>query len=120
MWNEGLIETELESEQTMEATDRQLTCKDCGSEFLFTVGEQRFFQERGLTNEPKRCKACRGGKQRGQGAGDPGKRRDGRQMVETEVVCAECGQSTVVPFVLKQGRPVLCRACYKASQDSAV
>jgi CxxC-x17-CxxC domain-containing protein len=94
----------------MEATDRQLTCKACGSEFLFTAGEQRFYKERGLTNDPKRCKACRGSK--GQGTGT------GRRMVETEALCANCRQPTTVPFVPTQGRPVLCRACYKAAQQS--
>src|SRR5436190_14634340 len=36
-------------------TDKQLTCRDCGQGFLFTVGEQEFFASRGFTNEPSRC-----------------------------------------------------------------
>ena len=28
-------------------------------EFTFTAGEQAFYKEKGLTNEPKRCKECR-------------------------------------------------------------
>ena len=38
--------------------DRQLTCLDCGREFTFTSGEQRYFWAKGLS-EPKRCKSCR-------------------------------------------------------------
>lgn len=39
--------------------DKTLVCKDCGKEFVFTVGEQEFYQEKGFTNEPKRCLDCR-------------------------------------------------------------
>ena len=39
--------------------DKSITCVDCGQEFLFTAGEQAFYRERGLTNEPTRCKSCR-------------------------------------------------------------
>ncbi|MGL5042461.1 MAG: zinc-ribbon domain-containing protein [Culicoidibacterales bacterium] len=39
--------------------DKTIVCKDCGNEFVFTVGEQEFYQEKGFTNEPVRCKECR-------------------------------------------------------------
>ena len=39
--------------------DKTLVCKDCGAEFVFTVGEQEFYKEKGFDNEPKRCMACR-------------------------------------------------------------
>lgn len=39
--------------------DKTLKCKDCGSDFVFTVGEQEFYAEKGFTNEPTRCKECR-------------------------------------------------------------
>ena len=42
--------------------DKTLVCKDCGAEFVFTAGEQAFYAEKGFTNEPKRCKACRDAK----------------------------------------------------------
>lgn len=42
--------------------DKTLVCKDCGKEFVFTAGEQEFYAQKGLTNEPKRCKACRDAK----------------------------------------------------------
>ena len=39
--------------------DKKIICKDCGSEFVFTVGEQEFYKEKGFDNEPVRCPACR-------------------------------------------------------------
>lgn len=43
----------------MEKQDKIIVCQDCGEEFTFTVREQEFYEEKGFTNEPKRCKACR-------------------------------------------------------------
>ncbi|MFC1894047.1 zinc-ribbon domain containing protein, partial [Chloroflexota bacterium] len=34
-------------------TEKKLTCADCGQEFIFTEGEQRYFWSKGLA-EPKR------------------------------------------------------------------
>ena len=42
-----------------ELQDKTLVCKDCGTEFVFTVGEQQFYAEKGFTNEPQRCPDCR-------------------------------------------------------------
>ncbi len=39
--------------------DKTLSCKDCNSEFVFTEGEQAFYQEKGFENEPQRCPDCR-------------------------------------------------------------
>lgn len=39
--------------------DKTLVCKDCGKEFIFTVGEQEFYKEKGFDNEPVRCPDCR-------------------------------------------------------------
>ncbi len=43
----------------MDFEDKTLVCQDCGNEFTFTAGEQAFYKEKGLENEPKRCKSCR-------------------------------------------------------------
>ena len=43
----------------MEFQDKSLTCVDCGSEFVWTAGEQMFFADKQFKNEPKRCKACK-------------------------------------------------------------
>lgn len=39
--------------------DKTLACVQCGTEFVFSAGEQEFFEERGLNSPPKRCKVCR-------------------------------------------------------------
>ena len=39
--------------------NKKIICKDCGKEFLFTVGEQEFYKEKGFDNEPVRCPDCR-------------------------------------------------------------
>ena len=44
----------------MEFQDRILNCVDCGTEFIWTAGEQQFFADKNFKNEPKRCKACKG------------------------------------------------------------
>ena len=38
--------------------DKNLTCADCGQEFVFTSSEQDFYSQRGFT-EPRRCPSCR-------------------------------------------------------------
>lgn len=43
----------------MEKQDKMIVCQDCGNEFAFTVRDQEFYEEKGFTNEPKRCKSCR-------------------------------------------------------------
>ena len=46
--------------------DKNLTCKDCGAEFIFNESEQAFYKEKGFENEPQRCPDCRRAKkQRG-------------------------------------------------------
>lgn len=42
--------------------DKTIVCKDCNNEFVFTAGEQEFYAQKGLTNEPVRCKECRAAK----------------------------------------------------------
>ena len=39
--------------------DKSINCADCGQEFTFTASEQAFYAEKGFTDSPKRCKACR-------------------------------------------------------------
>ena len=84
--------------------DKTLICKECGEEFVFTAGEQEFYEEKGLKNEPSRCRACRQNRKHAQ--------RGARQMYDA--VCAQCGAPTQVPFQPKEDRPVYCDECYKA------
>ena len=39
--------------------DIYIVCKDCGTEFIFTVGEQSFYKEKGFEKPPIRCAHCR-------------------------------------------------------------
>lgn len=39
--------------------DLTITCKDCGTDFVFSAGERTFYQEKGFTQNPVRCKECR-------------------------------------------------------------
>ena len=48
----------------MSYKDISLICIQCGIEFIFTVGEQEFFDEKGFTEKPKRCKSCRSERKR--------------------------------------------------------
>ncbi len=43
----------------MSFVDREIACLDCGQPFLFTAGEQEFYDRKGFKEEPKRCKPCR-------------------------------------------------------------
>ncbi|HHU54982.1 MAG TPA: cytochrome C551 [Mollicutes bacterium] len=45
--------------ETKEFNDITLICKDCGKEFIWTSGEQAFYDEKGFTNPPARCKEDR-------------------------------------------------------------
>ena len=38
--------------------DKNLPCKDCGTTFIFTNGEQDFYEEKGFP-DPTRCPDCR-------------------------------------------------------------
>ena len=99
----------------MDFVDRILTCTDCGGEFIFTAGEQLFFLDKQFKNDPKRCKPCksRRGAQAAGAAPGSGPAAAGISRTETRTVCSECGIETTVPFKPTQGRPVLCRQCYK-------
>ena len=99
----------------MEYIDRILTCVDCGGEFVFTAGEQLFFQDKQFKNDPKRCKPCKSRRAHGGQAPAPGAgpAAAGISRTETRTECSECGVSTTVPFKPTQGRPVLCRQCFK-------
>jgi len=113
--------------------DRELTCKECGADFVFTVGEQEFYLTKGLQHAPQRCEKCRramhaatSSQQRSRryeedartvgfsrdtrSTGDGGSKWARRQM--TEIRCVQCGEVTMVPFQPRGDRPVYCKSCY--------
>jgi CxxC-x17-CxxC domain-containing protein len=105
----------------MEFVDRLLTCVDCGGEFIFTAGEQLFFLDKQFKNDPKRCKPCKSRRSAAAAGAAPGSgpAAAGISRTETRTECSECGISTTVPFKPTQGRPVLCRQCFKNKRASS-
>jgi CxxC-x17-CxxC domain-containing protein len=94
------------------ATDRVLQCKDCGREFLFTVGEQEFYASRGLQHDPVRCPECRAAnKARLSAGGSYGGDRGPRQMYSA--TCSNCGKEARVPFQPRGDKPVYCSDCFQ-------
>ncbi|MEX1194309.1 MAG: zinc-ribbon domain containing protein [Dehalococcoidia bacterium] len=111
----------------MPFADRILVCRDCGGNFTFTSGEQTFYNNRGLTNDPARCAKCRSARK----SAPPGAPADisplGRGYVNYgpfasfggrtprqmhPATCDHCGEVTEVPFVPKGDRPVYCSGCF--------
>lgn len=102
--------------------DKTLHCRDCAQDFIFTAGEQEFFQGRGLTNEPGRCPECRqarkdqrrGGYDSGYSSGGGYGRQD-RQMYSA--TCAQCGQEAQLPFEPRTDKPVYCSDCFQSQRS---
>ena len=97
-------------------TDQMLTCADCGKEFVFTVGEQEFFAQKGFTNRPGRCPDCRAAR-RASGGGGGGGNRGGSRYGQREMFtakCSSCGGIAEVPFRPSGDKPVYCRDCFQA------
>ena len=114
-------------------SDKTLTCRDCGEEFVFTAGEQAFYQERGFS-EPQRCNNCRqkrkqerqssgydgggyGGGGGYSGGGGGGYSSGPRQMYSA--ICSNCGKETEVPFLPRTDKPVYCRECFQERRASS-
>ena len=89
--------------------DQNLTCKDCGKPFVWTVGEQQFYQDKGFSNPPSRCPDCRSKKKTEMRGG-------GGQKASYPITCSKCGKQDTVPFEPKGDRPILCRDCFKDSK----
>lgn len=106
----------------MAYADKQIICRDCNNSFTFTAGEQEFYANKGLMNEPSRCPACRQARRSNRSSLEEmdGYVRYGnfasfggktpRQM--HPAACADCDQMTEVPFQPRGDRPVYCSACY--------
>jgi CxxC-x17-CxxC domain-containing protein len=131
----------------MSYADKTLTCRDCGTQFVFTAGEQEFYAQKGFTNEPSRCPACRQSRKQGGGrsgggysdrdsysggysdrdsyGGGGGGRRGGggrgfggdREM--HSVTCASCGKEAKVPFLPRGDKPVYCDDCFQQQRRSS-
>jgi CxxC-x17-CxxC domain-containing protein len=98
-----------EEDPTLALKDKTLNCRDCGEQFVFTAGEQGFYLEKGLLNDPQRCPECRLAKRR--------ERAEQRRDMST-IVCASCGSYASVPFVPRLDRPVYCNSCFEQARSS--
>jgi CxxC-x17-CxxC domain-containing protein len=104
----------------MEFADRLLKCSDCGTEFVFTAGEQLFFFDKQFKNDPKRCKLCKAKRaDLGKATGAAVSSALPLSRTETRTECSACGIETTVPFKPTQGRPVLCRQCFQLKRVPA-
>jgi CxxC-x17-CxxC domain-containing protein len=106
-------------------TDRTLTCADCGTSFTFSADDQAYHQEKGFTNEPRRCPSCRAVKraERNSGSGYGGSSSYGgggyggqREMFS--VICSQCGKEAQVPFQPRGDKPVCCSDCFRGQRSS--
>ncbi|WP_027355380.1 zinc-ribbon domain containing protein [Desulfofundulus thermocisternus] len=98
----------------MSYEDKVLTCRDCGADFVFTAGEQAFYAEKGLLNEPTRCRDCRRRRKQHNNAGAAGM---DRQMYDT--FCSSCGAPTQVPFKPTGRKPIYCRECMAVNRRAS-
>jgi len=125
-------------------SDKNLTCADCGQEFVFTASEQDFYAQRGFT-EPRRCPSCRasrkaarqssgagygsgsdygssGGYSAGgsysaggyNGGGGGYGNRDRGTREMFTATCSNCGNEARVPFRPTSGKPVYCSDCFRS------
>ena len=128
-------------------TDKNLTCADCGQEFVFTASEQDFYAQRNFT-EPRRCAGCRASRKAarnsadgggggyagadsgssssygGYGAGGSysaggysGARDRGPREMFT-ATCSNCGRDAQVPFRPTSGKPVYCSDCFRTMRGA--
>lgn len=89
--------------------DREISCQDCGSKFVFTAGEQLFFVSKRLRNEPKRCANCRLVVRF---------RRKGHDLQKLyDTVCGQCGAPAKVPFTPRGHKPVFCVSCLMIKRE---
>lgn len=114
-------------------SDKTLTCRDCGTTFVFTESEQAFYAEKGFTNEPGRCPDCRATRkaQRNSGSGgssyssysggSSGSGSGSYQRAERQMfpaICSTCGKATQVPFEPRLDKPVYCSDCFTPRERS--
>ena len=73
-------------------TNIDLTCRQCGKEFVLTKAEREFYELKGFTL-PSRCKEC----------------RSTRQSQPHHIVCSQCG------IELEKGTSIYCTACLESA-----
>ncbi len=100
-------------------TDKTIRCRDCGMDFLFSAGEQQFYAEKGLMNQPQRCPSCRAIAKQNRAMGVSTAPANGGQREMHAAICAECGGQALVPFLPRNDRPVYCSNCFDKVRERA-
>jgi CxxC-x17-CxxC domain-containing protein len=91
-----------------------LNCVDCGGQFVFSSGEQKFYEQKGFQNKPNRCPDCRQArKAMRSGSGGSGM-GGGRQRETFTATCSTCGAVAELPFEPRNDKPVYCRDCFNS------
>jgi len=129
-------------------TDKNLTCADCGQEFVFTASEQDFYAQRNFT-EPRRCAGCRASRKAARNSADGGGgggyagadsgssssyggygaggsysaggysgARDRGPREMFTATCSNCGRDAQVPFRPTSGKPVYCSDCFRTMRGA--
>lgn len=98
----------------MSFTDKNISCVECGTSFVFSASEQETYQQRGFMNEPKRCAPCRAARKGSVGGGGSRGGFGGAGSGERfSAVCADCGKEASLPFKPRGDRPVYCSDCFR-------
>lgn len=99
--------------------EENLTCNDCHTPFVFTIGEQEFYASKGFANKPTRCVKCRAAKKASRnstGGGYDSRPTDNGTREMFEAICSTCGKSAQIPFQPRGEKPVYCRECFTPRQ----
>jgi CxxC-x17-CxxC domain-containing protein len=108
------------------SSDKNLTCVECNTSFVYSADDQQFHASKGYT-EPKRCPSCRNARRNSGGSsgyssggyssygsgdsyGGGSSYRTQREMFPA--TCAECNKQTQVPFQPRGDKPVYCSDCF--------
>ncbi|HEY8320337.1 MAG TPA: zinc-ribbon domain containing protein [Candidatus Baltobacteraceae bacterium] len=96
--------------------DEMLVCADCGRQFAFTAGEQKFYEAKGFANKPTRCVDCRAARKamRATTAAPGGEPGVARPRETFHATCSNCGGAAELPFQPRGDKPVFCRDCFGA------
>ncbi len=103
----------------MELTEKLLYCVECQKNFIFSISEQKYYQEKGFLHPPKRCKQCRPVKTfSSDNENNHYENLDqsnyiSRRRKRWQIVCSACGCESSIPFAPKPGRALYCPTCYK-------
>jgi CxxC-x17-CxxC domain-containing protein len=95
--------------ETTTVGDLDRTCRNCGTVFPFTEGEQAFYLERGY-QPPAYCPDCRDARRAFAAPRDLASGGPSRPMFDA--ICSSCGEETRVPFQPRPDRPVYCDDCF--------